>query len=109
MRPSATAHPDLIRHDSPRVRGVRLQFDPAVPWNDVFDTLDLAFLAVESLYGTDRVTLEARHEVEDAARSMLIETTTDVGRTLAILFLGFARRQYGDRAVEVIRGEGVTR
>jgi hypothetical protein len=86
---------------------VRLQFDPAVPWSDVLDTLDLAVLAVETLYGTDRVSLEARHEVDDAVRRMSIDITTTVGRTLAILVLGFARRQYGDRAVEVVRAGGL--
>lgn len=110
MHLSAPAHPDLIEPTpAPGVSAVRLRLGADVPLYDVQDTLELARLGAVSLYGPERTSLEAHADLDPQTSTVTIDTTTAVGRTLAILFLGYARRQYGEHAVQVIRGEGVVR
>jgi hypothetical protein len=60
-----------------------------VPMEEVEATLKLARLAVESLYGAGRVALEARYFVKRKLHQVLIDTSTDVGRTLALIVGGY--------------------
>lgn len=80
---------------------IRFTFDGTVPIDEVEQTLRLALLAVESLHGEDRVLLETASHVERASRTCVVDTSTDVGRTLALVFAGFVRREFGDEAVTV--------
>lgn len=82
---------------------VRFSFDASVPMPEVEATLRLAQLAVESLHGEDRVRLEAKAAVDHAARTCVIDRTAEVGRTLALVFGGYVRREFGDGAVTVTR------
>lgn len=80
---------------------VRFAFDSSVPMTEVEATLRLALLAVESLHGEDRVRLEARVNVDRAARACVIESASDVGRALALVFGGYIRREFGEAAVNL--------
>jgi hypothetical protein len=100
MRPSMTEHSSVA---APPIRGVHLSFRPSVEMAHVSDTLELARLATESLHGPERVQLDARWEMDDADRSVAIDSTSEVGRTLAIVFLGFVKREFGSGAVHVVR------
>ena len=100
MRPTLTEHPNVA---APPIRGVHLSFRPSVAMAQVSDTLELARLATESLHGPERVELDVRWEVDAAARTVAIDGTTEVGRTLAIVFLGFTKREFGNGAVQVVR------
>jgi hypothetical protein len=78
---------------------VTFSFEAAVPMEDVRATLRLALLAAECLHGEDRVRLEAHVSIDPAQHTCSIETGFEVGRTLAILFGGYIRREFGDSAV----------
>jgi hypothetical protein len=74
---------------------LRYAFVPSVRMQDVEETLLLAMLAVESLHGEDRVRLETQFSVDQANSTVIIDATSDLGRTLALLFGGYARREFG--------------
>ena len=80
---------------------ITFTFGTDVPMREVEFTLQLALLAVESLHGEDRVMLETGSRVDHPSRTCTIDTTSDTGRTLAVVFGGFARREFGDEAVTV--------
>lgn len=86
-------------------QSVTFLFDRSVPMADVEDTLRLAKLAVECLHGEDRVMLEARASVDVRRRLCVIGTFSDVGRTLALLFGGYSRREFGSDRVKLQCGD----
>jgi hypothetical protein len=82
---------------------VQFTFDRSVSMDEVDGTLRLALLAVESLHGEDRVRLEAKFILERAKRSCSVDASSDVGRTLALIFGGYLRREFGNDAVKMRR------
>src|SRR5690349_11809430 len=82
---------------------IRIVFDRSVPMAQVSGTFELARLAVESLYGPERLAIEIRAAVNRRRRSVVIGTATSAGRSLGLIFLGFARREFGSDAVRVLR------
>jgi hypothetical protein len=85
------------------IRGIELEFDRSVPMTEVAGTLQLARLAAESVHGTERVELDAVATLDRRARRVAIDTTTPSGHTLALVFLGYARREFGADTVTVYR------
>lgn len=82
---------------------VKFSFDASVPMAEVEATLRLALMAVESIHGEDRVRLEASFGIDRESRVCFIDSATDAGRLLALVFGGYVRREFGDGAVEVER------
>jgi hypothetical protein len=82
---------------------VRFAFDDSVVPKEAEGTLRLAVMAVESLFGSGRVALECRYRLDRRRRIALIDTTGEVGRTLALIFRGYVRREFGDDAVQMTR------
>ena len=80
---------------------VKFMFKDSVPMMEVEATLRLALLAVESLHGEDRLRLETPAQVDRARRACLVDTTTEVGRTLATVFGGYIRREFGADAFKI--------
>jgi hypothetical protein len=80
----------------------RFIFEPQVPMQEVEATMLLSRLATESLHGFDRVELEASCHVDHRQRSVAIEQNSDVGHTLALIFLGYCRREFGEGAIRVV-------
>ena len=78
---------------------VQFRFGSGISMREVKGTLHLARLAAESLHGIERVRLEAKYSADDADRLVVIDRSTEPGRTLAIIFAGYARREFGDTAV----------
>jgi hypothetical protein len=105
MRPSASPHLDPTVAS---LRGVQLRFDPSVAMAEVEDTLELARLAAESLLGPERVQLDAQWDFDVDGHTVDIGTSSEVGRTLAIVFLGFVKREFGPDAARVMQ-TGVAR
>lgn len=81
---------------------LKFLFNPSVPMPEVEATLRLAVLAVESLHGTDRVQLETNASINRGDRCCLVDATTEVGRTLAAIFSGYVRREFGGEAVQIV-------
>ncbi|MCL4199308.1 MAG: hypothetical protein KJZ69_17595 [Phycisphaerales bacterium] len=81
----------------------RYQFNEPTSFLSVLALLDEAITNAESIHGTERVRLDARF-AEDTARGVLvIDATTEVGQTLNQLFVGLARREFGDAAFTISR------
>jgi hypothetical protein len=70
---------------------------------EVAATFALAVLAAESLHGSDQVALDAIYKVDRDARTIEVDRSTRVGCTLALVFLGYARREFGDAAFKMRR------
>src|SRR5262245_16197988 len=81
----------------------RYRFGPRVPIDQVEATLVLAVLATESLHGESQVALDAGHAWDANERICIVDARTPVGRSLNQLFIGFARREFGDAAFRVER------
>lgn len=77
------------------------RFKPHVAMSDVAQTLDLSRIAAESLFGSERVELEAPTSVDAEQHTVLVESATPAGRALAVLFLAYAKREFGPGAIEI--------
>lgn len=84
-------------------RPVIFSFSPTVPFAQARETFELALLAAESLHGPERLTLEACYQLDDQTRTIEISGDTDIGGTIALIFLGYARREFGADAVRMKR------
>jgi hypothetical protein len=82
---------------------VRYTFSSEVDLEEVGGTLALAVMAVESLFGEAEVALEARYEMRPRKRQCEIDCSTEVGRDLNRVFVGYLRREFGDCAFAVAR------
>jgi len=85
----------------------RYGFQPQVPLEEVEASLLLALMATESLHGEAQVRLDAAHYLDPIQRACVIEAGTPVGRDINRLFVGFLRREFGEDAFQVERGETV--
>lgn len=81
----------------------RYLFNDSVPFAEVLATVDLALIAVESIHGESRSRLDARFSDDAAKRSVVIDACTDVGQALNQVFVGYARREFGETAFRVER------
>ncbi|RIK82084.1 MAG: hypothetical protein DCC67_07670 [Planctomycetota bacterium] len=75
---------------------------------EVEETLLLAVLAVESLFGESTVRLDASYSVDAPRRSCVIDGSTEVGRALSRVFTGFVTREFGGDAFGIRRGESAS-
>lgn len=91
--------------------GVNFHFQPSLSLDEIDGTLRLSLMAAESLYGTTRLKLEPPARLDRAERQCRIDTSTEVGRAIASIFFGYARREFGERTIAVrpVRQEGVLR
>ncbi len=80
-------------------------FNSSIDMTDVETSLLLALLAMESLHGESQVRLEAAHMLDAKSRTCVIDAAGDVGRDFNRLFVGFARREFGEDAFCVERAE----
>ena len=94
---------DLPASHTTTIRAVEIEFDRRVAMSDIADTLQLARLATECLHGVESVELDAGASLDLRTRRVSISTTAPSGHTLALIFLGYARREFGGAAVRVRR------
>lgn len=85
----------------------RYVFGHRVPFAEVLATLDLALVAVESLHGESRSRLDARFADDATKRAIVIDASTPVGQALNQVFVGYARREFGEGAFRVGRVDRV--
>lgn len=79
------------------------RFAASVSMDEVRTTLQLARLAAASLHGEERVRLHADTHIDAAKRICEIDTSREAGQTLALIFGGYVRREFGEDAVFVQR------
>jgi hypothetical protein len=78
-------------------------FGPEAPREEIEASLVLALFAVESLHGAAQVRLDAVYTLDANGHECLVDATTDVGRALNRIFVGFLRREFGPGAFKVER------
>lgn len=81
----------------------RYSFAAEVPLADVEASLLLAIWGTESLHGESQVRLDASHFLDTDLRRCVIDASTDVGRAINRLFVGFLNREFGPDSFEVER------
>jgi membrane-bound lytic murein transglycosylase B len=86
----------------------RYKFRSKTDFTSVEGTLLLALWATESIFGESAVRLDAAHVIDEEGRTIEIDGSTRIGRTLNKLLVGFHVREYGPGAFDVERrGEPV--
>lgn len=83
----------------------RYTFSDEVPFDDVLATINLAIIGVQSLHGEERTRLDTRFTSDANSRVLVIDAATSVGQELNQLLVGYARREFGDKAFQVERME----
>jgi hypothetical protein len=81
----------------------RYTFGPEVPQEEIEASLVLALFAVESLHGEAQVRLDAVYTLDANGHECLVDATTNVGRSLNRIFVGFLRREFGPEGFKVER------
>ena len=82
---------------------VRYTFSQSVSMREAEETLLLAVLAVESLFGESTIRLDASFSVDSSRRACVIDASTDVGRAICRVFTGFVSREFGSDVFEIHR------
>ena len=82
---------------------VRYTFSQPVSMREAEETLLLAVLAVESLFGESTVRLDASFSIDSSRRACVIDASTDGGRAICRVFTGFVSREFGSEAFEIHR------
>lgn len=83
----------------------RYRFYESIPLREAEESLLLAVLAVESLYGRSPVRLDAAFLLDREKRSCVVDAGSEVGRAIARIFTGFLTRQFGEESFRVERAE----
>jgi hypothetical protein len=78
-----------------------------IPMDEVEDSLLLAALATESLFGKALMRMECRFRLELRRRICTIDGSTAVGHALAIIFTGFLSNEFGEQGFRLHRLPGV--
>lgn len=81
----------------------RLQFREDVPTEEVESILQLALLALQSLYGDPQTRLQVALSLNIAKRECLIDESTPLGQELGCIFLGFLQAAFEPEAIRVDR------
>ena len=71
----------------------QFQFAPEVELEDIEASIVLSLFAVESLHGESQALLDSAHCIDARDRVLLIDISTQVGKDLARIFMGFLRRE----------------
>lgn len=79
----------------------RYELGEDVSMEDVQESLMLAVLAMECLYGSARARLELSHSFDPIGRVCCINAGSEVGRDLNCLFVGYLQREFGHTAFTV--------
>lgn len=73
----------------------RYKFPNEVPIEDIEASLLLAIFAAKNLHGEAQVRLDASHAMDRDRRVCVIDASTQVGRDINRLFIGFLSREFG--------------
>lgn len=85
----------------------RFRFRPEIALKDAEDTLLLAFLAAEGIFGQARVRMDAGYAIDATINVIVIDASTLIGQVVAAIFTAFISREFGQGAFHVRRVEGL--
>ena len=83
--------------------GYRFRFAEGVRLRDAEDTLLLALLAAEGIYGEARVRMDAAYAVDAPLQVIVIDCATQVGQDVCGIFTSFITKEFGPGAFCVRR------
>jgi hypothetical protein len=81
----------------------RYEFQERIALAQVEESIALAILAAEGVHGETQVRLDAGYYLDESRRTCVVDATTAVGETVARVFTGFLRREFGEEAFRVER------
>ena len=84
----------------------RYRFRPDVDLESAEETLLLAILAAEGLFGEARVRMDAGYVVDPGLRALVVDASTLVGQAVNGIFTSLALREFGRDAFHVRRIAG---
>jgi len=84
----------------------RILFNASTDMGAVEDTLLLAILSVGCLHGEAAVRLDAGYAINADERVVVIDASTDIGRSVARIFIGLCTREFGDDNFSLVRADG---
>lgn len=76
-------------------KAYKYQFREGIDVRDVEDTLLLACVAAEGLFGEARVRLDTCHCVHRDIRAVGVDASTDVGLVVNAIFTAFILKEFG--------------
>ncbi|MCG6158331.1 hypothetical protein [Rubinisphaera margarita] len=81
----------------------RYVFKPNVSMVEVQASLLLSVWATEALHGTSQVQLDADYEFDEEDRKVVIDASTEVGKDLNRILMGFLQREFEPHEFSVER------
>ena len=85
----------------------RYQFRRDIALREAEDTLLLAILAAEGLFGEAQVRMDAGYDVDPSIHTIIVDASTEVGQAVSAIFTAFVLREFGRLAVHVRRVDSV--
>ena len=81
--------------------GYRYRFAKDIDLRDARDTLLLALLAAEGLFGRGRVRMDSAWAGDESINVIVIDAGTLVGMTISLIFTAFITAEFGTDAFDV--------
>ncbi len=81
----------------------RYRFSEDIDLQDAEDTLRLALLAAEGIFGRTRVRMDAWYAVDESINVIIVDASTPVGMVANLVFGAFLAREFGVNAFDVRR------
>ena len=85
----------------------RYLFRGDIALGEAEETLLLALVAAEGLFGEAQVRMDAGYAVDHSIQTIIVDASTDVGQAVSAIFTAFVLREFGRHAVHVRRIEGI--
>jgi hypothetical protein len=85
----------------------RYQFRGDIALGEAEQTLLLAILAAEGLFGEAQVRMDAGYAIDSSIHTIIVDASTDVGQAVSAIFTAFVLREFGRHAVHVRRVESI--
>jgi hypothetical protein len=84
-------------------RAYKYQFRPDIGLRDVEDTLILAFLAAEGVFGEARVRMDGSYSPDHEARALTVDASAAVGQVVNAVFAAYIIKEFGRDSFTVRR------
>ena len=90
-----------------KINAYRYRFRPDIGLNDAEDTLMLAVLAAQGLFGEARVRMDAGYAIDPTIGVIIVDASTLIGQVITAIFTAFISREFGRGAFHVRRVVGL--
>lgn len=80
----------------------RYSFKRHIPIDDIQDSLTLAIIGAENLFGRSKLRLDGWWRLDRQRRRCVVDASTEVGESIAKLFTGYLAKEFGETAFRVV-------